>query len=165
MSMAKTKNLCILLLRLLAFGVTLSAAIAMATTHEKVNIFMIEFEAKYSDSPAMKYFVIANALASVYGLLVPFVPSESVLGQLVLVMDLVFTMLLTSSTSAALAIAYVGKRGNSQAGWLPICSQVPKYCKHASGALAAGFIGTIIYMAIVLCSIHMALNPLLVQKA
>lgn len=73
-------------------------------------------------------------------------------------------MLLTSSISAALAIAQVGKKGNANAGWLPICGQVPKYCHQVTGALAAGFIGVVIHMLLLLYSIHTVLNPLLVQK-
>lgn len=73
-------------------------------------------------------------------------------------------MLITSSISAALAVAQVGKGGNSSAGWLPVCRQVPKYCDQVTGALAAGFIGVLIYLLLLLYSIHTVLNPLLVQK-
>lgn len=74
-------------------------------------------------------------------------------------------MLLTSSISAALAIAYVGKKGNPNAGWLPICDQVTKYCNQVKGALVVGFISVIIYMLLLLYSIHRVLNPLLVEKS
>lgn len=73
-------------------------------------------------------------------------------------------MLLVSSISAALAIAHVGKKGNSHAGWLPICGQVPKYCDQVTGALAAGFVGLITYTILLLYAIHTVLNPFLVQK-
>lgn len=73
-------------------------------------------------------------------------------------------MLLTSSVSAALAIGQVGKKGNSNAGWLPICGQVPKYCNQVTGALAAGFVAVITYAVLLLYAIHAVLNPLLVQK-
>ncbi|KAB1209937.1 hypothetical protein CJ030_MR6G028579 [Morella rubra] len=162
--MVKTKRLCLLLLRLLAFGSTLSAAIVMATSHEKTNFFAVSVEAKYSNTPAFKYFVIANGIVSAYGLLVLFLPPESLLWRLVIALDVVFTMLLTSSISAALAIAQVGKNGNSYAGWLPICGQVPKYCDQVKGALIAGFIGVIIYTVLLLYSIHDVLDPLLMQK-
>lgn len=79
-------------------------------------------------------------------------------------LDQVFTMLLTSSISAALAIAQVGKKGNSFAGWLPICGQVQKYCDQVKGALIAGFIGAIIYLLLLLYSIHNVLYPLLKQS-
>lgn len=39
-------------LRLLAIGTTLAAAIFMATSNEQVNLFSLVYEAKYSDSPA-----------------------------------------------------------------------------------------------------------------
>lgn len=79
--------------------------------------------------------------------------------------DQVFSMLLTSSISAALAIAQVGKKGNSHAGWPPICGQVPKYCDHVSGSLIAGFIGVLIYMLLLLQAIHSVLDPLLLHKS
>jgi hypothetical protein len=47
--MAKIKRLCTLLLRLMALGATVSAAIVMATT-----VFGVSVEAKYSNSPAFK---------------------------------------------------------------------------------------------------------------
>ncbi|KAF2283448.1 hypothetical protein GH714_006818 [Hevea brasiliensis] len=70
--MAKIKRICTFLLRLIAFGTTLAAAIVMATSHETTSLFAVSFEAKYTYTPAFKYFVIANAIASVYGFLVLF---------------------------------------------------------------------------------------------
>lgn len=63
-------------------------------------------------------------------------------------------MLLCSSISSALSIAQVGKEGNSHAGWLPICSQVPKFCDRVTGALVAGFIAAIIYVILILSYVH-----------
>ncbi|XP_042941342.1 CASP-like protein 1C1 [Carya illinoinensis] len=98
-----------------------------------------------------RYFVIAEAIASGYSLIVLFVSSKSsLLWCLVVILDVVITMLLTSSFSAALAIAHVGKKGNSHAGWLPICGQVPKFCYHAIGALIAGCIAVIIYLVLLI---------------
>ena len=62
--------------------------------------------------------------------------------------------LLSSSVSAAMAIAHVGKKGNSQAGWLPICGQVRKFCNQVTGALIAGFIAAIIYLVLLLYTLH-----------
>ncbi|KAH7533333.1 CASP-like protein 1C1 [Ziziphus jujuba] len=163
--MVKTTRLCKLVLRFMAFGATLSAAIVMATSREKASFFTLSYEAKYSDLPAFKYFVIANAVVTVYGFLVLFLPPESMLWRLVVALDTVFTMLLSSSISAAFAVAQVGKNGNSYAGWLPICGQVPKYCDQVKGALIAGFIGLILYALLLLYAIHSVLDPLLLQKA
>ncbi|KAI3440746.1 CASP-like protein [Psidium guajava] len=160
--MAKVKLLFGLVLRLLAIGATVSAAIVMGTSHERASVFSISFEAKSSDIPSFKYFMIANAIVSVYSFLVIFLPAGSSLWRLVAALDLVVTLLLTSSISAALAVAQVGKDGNARAGWLPICGQVPKYCDHVSGALGAGFAGLVLYVMILLCSLHAVLYPLLV---
>ncbi|WRX14600.1 Casparian strip membrane protein domain - like 7 [Theobroma cacao] len=137
--MAETKRICTFLLRLIAFGTTLSAAIIMASSRERTTVLTLSFEAKYSDAPAFKYFVIANAIVSIYGFLLLFLPSESLLWRLVVALDVVFTMLLTSSISAALAIAYVGKKGNPNAvvlGSSPIC-----LCERAM--LSAGFFSSV----------------------
>lgn len=69
------------------------------------------------------------------------------------------TLLLTSSISVALAIADVGKKGNSHAGWLPVCGQVPEFCDHVTGALIAGFSAAVLYLVLLLFSIHAVLNP------
>ncbi|KAM7270130.1 hypothetical protein ACFE04_029344 [Oxalis oulophora] len=152
--MTKPKRVFTLLLRLLALGATLAAAIVMGTSHEKVSVFGLSLEAKFSDTPSFKYFVIANAIVSVYSLVILFVPAESSLWRLVVASDLVFTTILASSLSAALAVAQIGKKGSAKANWLPICGQVPKYCDHVSGALISGFIAAILYLFIVLYSIH-----------
>ncbi|XP_054790602.1 CASP-like protein 1C3 [Prosopis cineraria] len=152
--MAKTTRVCHLLLRVLAFGATLSSIIVMATSHETVSFFTVSLEAKYTHSSAFKYFVIANSVVAVYGFLVLFLPSGSSLSQFVIFFDMVFTLLLTSSVSAALAMAYVGKKGNSYAGWLPLCGQVPKFCHQVTGALASGFIALVIYIILLFHSIY-----------
>ncbi|XP_041026081.1 CASP-like protein 1C1 [Juglans microcarpa x Juglans regia] len=139
------------LLRLLALGATVAATIVMATSHDSTEVLNVVIKAKYSYESAFKYFVIAEAIASGYSLIVLFVSSKSSsLWRLVVILDVVITMLLTSSVSAALAIAHVGKKGNSHVGWLPICGQVPKFCDHATGALIAGCIAVIIYLVVLL---------------
>ncbi|XP_050206730.1 CASP-like protein 1C1 [Mercurialis annua] len=162
--MAKIKRICTLLLRLIAFSSTLAAAIVMATSHESGSFFTISYEAKYTDTPAFKYFVAVNSIVSIYGFVILFLPSENKLWQLVVATDVVFTMLVSSSISAALAVAQVGKKGNSHAGWLPICGQVPKYCDQITGSLAAAFIALITYAILLLYSIHTILHPLQLQK-
>ncbi|KAK9152746.1 hypothetical protein Sjap_000226 [Stephania japonica] len=161
--MAKfTKRVFTILLRLLALAATVSATIVMITSHETSSLLSFSFDVKYSNTPAFKYFMIVNAIVSVYSLLILFLPPKSQLWRLVVALDVIIAMLLISGISAALAIAYVGKKGNSYAGWLPICGQFHKFCNQVTGALAAGFIGAIVYLVLILNSIHAVLNPLLV---
>ncbi|KAK7312804.1 hypothetical protein VNO77_36950 [Canavalia gladiata] len=162
--MNKSRRLCHLLLRFLAFGATLSGVIVMVTSHERSAFITLSSEVKYTNSSSLKYFVIANSVVTVYGFLVLFLPPRSLLWRLVVVLDLVLMMLLMSSFSAALAIAEVAKKGNSYAAWLPICDLVPKFCNQVQGALIAGFVAIIIYMILLLHSIHNAIDPLLLRK-
>lgn len=67
-------------------------------------------------------------------------------------------VLLDSSISACVAIGQVGKKGNSHAGWLPICDQVPKFCDRVTGAMIAGFAALLAYFLILLYSIHNVMN-------
>ncbi|KAK9267316.1 hypothetical protein L1049_009739 [Liquidambar formosana] len=163
--MTKAKRICTLLLRLLALAATIIAIIIMVTSRDSAKILNMKFNAKYSNTPAFKYFVIANAVVSIYSLMVLFLPSKNSLWHLVLVLDVVITMLLTSAISAALAIAYVGKKGNSHAGWLPICGQFPKFCNHVGGALIAGFVAALAYMVLLLYSLHTVVGPFFTVKA
>ncbi|KAI3964634.1 hypothetical protein MKX01_020451 [Papaver californicum] len=171
--MAKANKLFPFLLRFIAFSSTLSAAIVMATSHEKATVLNISFEAKYSNTP-FKFFFIGNAIGCVYSLLVLFIPFGGYsLGRVILALDTVILPLIikttasyycynaTSCVSAAVAIAYMGKKGNSHAGWLPICGQVTVICDHVTGALIAGFIGVIIYLLLLLSH---SINPLLFRR-
>ncbi|KAB1201048.1 hypothetical protein CJ030_MR0G005163 [Morella rubra] len=148
-------------LRLLALVATLTATIIMVTSHDSAEVLNLTFKAKYSNESAFKYFVIAEAVASGYSLIALFVSSKSLLWRLVVILDVIITILLTSSVSAALAIAHVGKKGNSHAGWLPICGQVPKFCNQVTGSLIAAFIAAIVYLVLILYSLRTVLSPLI----
>lgn len=49
------------------------------------------------------------------------------------------TMTAISSFSAAMAEGYIGKYGNTHAGWLPICRYVHGYCTRVTLSLAMSF--------------------------
>ncbi|XWS19594.1 hypothetical protein CRYUN_Cryun31cG0028900 [Craigia yunnanensis] len=113
--MAETKRIITILLRLLALGATLSATVVMVTSHDSSDVLNLKFSAKYNNSPTFKYYVIAEAIATGYSFIVLFLSSRSLVWRLIVILDVVIAMLLTSSISAALAIAQVGKKGNSHA--------------------------------------------------
>ncbi|KAK6917542.1 Casparian strip membrane protein domain [Dillenia turbinata] len=156
--MAKAPKICSIGVRLLAFAATLCAAIVMGTSHDSATVLNLKFDAKYSNSPAFRYFLIVNAVVSVYSLVLVFLHFKNLDWRVLVVLDLVVTVMLTSSFSAAMAVAYVGKKGNTHAGWLPVCGQVPKFCDHVTGALISGFIANILYFLLLLYSLHSVLN-------
>ncbi|XP_074272218.1 CASP-like protein 1C1 [Silene latifolia] len=157
--MTKIKGIVTLVLRLVALITTFVAIILMSTAHDTAHVFNLKFEAKFSNSPAFKYFVIAYAVVCCYSLAIIFLPAKSLYWRIILVLDTVMTLVLTSSFSAAMAIAYIGKKGNSHAGWLPICGQVPKFCDQSTAALAVGFVSAIVYFVLLIYSLHGALAP------
>ncbi|XP_022886882.1 CASP-like protein 1C1 [Olea europaea var. sylvestris] len=156
--MSLAKRIPIFLLRLLALGAAVTATVIMVTSKDSAQVFNMKFEAKFTDSPTFKYFALINAIASGYTLIMLFFPSKNSCGHLILVFDLIMALLLDSSISACLAIGQVGKKGNSHAGWLPICGQVPKFCDRVTGAVIAGFLAAVIYLLIFLYSLHNFLN-------
>ncbi|KAG4954992.1 hypothetical protein AAZX31_14G181100 [Glycine max] len=160
--MANTRRILHLVVRFVAFAATFCAAIIMAASHERGSISTMSFEAKYTVFPFFEYFLVVNSVATVYGFLVLFIPTESLLWQPVVAVDLVLTMALISSFSAAYAIGMVGMKGNSY--WKPICGSIPKYCDKVTGAFVADLIAVVIYIILLLNSIHTALNPLLLKK-
>ncbi|KAK9131773.1 hypothetical protein Scep_011301 [Stephania cephalantha] len=149
-----TKTVFTVLLRLLALGASLAATIVTVTNHQTIYILNFSFDAKYSYAPAFVFYMIANAIVAGYSLVVLFIPKGCKLWSLILALDVVMAMLLSSSISAAGAIGYVAKKGNSHIGWVAICEQFSKFCNHGTGAIAAGVFGAIIYLVIVLKSIH-----------
>ncbi|KAL2931977.1 CASP-like protein 1C1 [Bienertia sinuspersici] len=160
--MMKIKGIITLVLRIIALAAAVVATIVMGTAHDSASVMSFKFEAKFTNSPSFKYFVVVYAIASCYSFVVLVLPFKNLLWRLILILDTVMTLLLTSALSAALAIAYVGKKGNSHAGWLPICGQVPKFCDQTTGALVVGFIAAIIYLLLLLYSLHTAISPLFV---
>ncbi|KAK4797473.1 hypothetical protein SAY86_029799 [Trapa natans] len=147
-------------LRVLALGATATATAVMAMSHESTSVLNLTLEAKYSNTPAFRYFMIAEAIAGSYSILALLLSCKGLLSHLVLMMDMVISMLLCSSISAALAIAQVGKKGITHAGWAPICGQVPKFCDEVTGALIVGFIASALYLLLVLSSLHFPVSSL-----
>ncbi|KAK3433102.1 hypothetical protein EUGRSUZ_D00625 [Eucalyptus grandis] len=144
-----TKAKISLVLRLLAVGSTAAAIAVMVTSHETAKVLNLSFDAKYSYTSAFVYFVIAEAIAGGYSLVSLLLSCKPVFWRLVMMMDVVIAMLLSSSIQL------------HHAGWLPICGQVPKFCDQLTGALIAGFVAAAIYLVLLLCSLRslFALKP------
>ncbi|KAG6480466.1 hypothetical protein ZIOFF_063966 [Zingiber officinale] len=156
--MVKSFRVLYLLLRLLAAAAALSAAIVMATSHDSTTLLGITLEAKFQYNPAFEFLVIANGIGFCYSLIALFIPS-SLLSRLVIMFDVIIAMLLTAAIAAAGAMAQLGKNGNTHAGWLPVCDQVPNFCDHAMGAMICALVGVVTYLLIVLYDVHMLLSP------
>ncbi|GLJ46949.1 hypothetical protein SUGI_0990760 [Cryptomeria japonica] len=146
-----------LVIRVLALGGTLAAAIVVGRDKQTVNVFGVALKAKYTYSAAFVFFVVANAIACVYVFLsLPFAllkpKSHVAIKFVVFFLDLVMVALVMAGASAATAIAYVGHKGNSHTKWSAICNPFDRFCDHIGGALVASFISFILFMLLTIIS-------------
>ncbi|PWA44240.1 CASP-like protein [Artemisia annua] len=155
--MEKAQWIPIVCLRIIAMVAALVATVLMVTSRDSAKVLGMTFIAKYTNSPTLKYFVIVCIITTIYSLAALFVPPKKSLRH-VLVLDMIVLSFLVSSFSAAVGVGQLGKQGNSHAGWLPICGQVPKFCHHVTASLIAGFVAVILYFLLLLCSLNNVLN-------
>ncbi|KAF6165839.1 hypothetical protein GIB67_012736 [Kingdonia uniflora] len=148
-------------LRLVALAASLVATITLGTASQTLpfvtNYF--QFKATFEDLPAMLYFVIVFAIASVYLFLsLPFSfiscirPHKGGARVFLLICDTVMVALTASAASAATAIVYLAHTGNSRANWIAICEQFNEYCQGISGSMVPAFIATGILILLVVMS-------------
>ncbi|XP_074585363.1 CASP-like protein 1B1 [Curcuma longa] len=145
-------------LRLAAVVATSTAAGLMAFNKETRTLtvavvgtkpILQSFTAAFQQTPAFVYFVIANAIASLYNLLAmllrPYLKNR---GRDVLVhlSDMVVFPLVASGGAAAASMAELGKNGNKYARWNPICDGFEAFCLRGGAALVAAFIGAVVLL-------------------
>ncbi|PUZ49589.1 hypothetical protein GQ55_7G337900 [Panicum hallii var. hallii] len=146
-------------LRIAAFGPTLAAAIATATSDETLSVFtqFFQFRARFDDFPALLFFMVANAIAAGYLVLsLPFSaaivlrPQAIGLRHLLLVCDLIMVGMLTAAAAAAAAIVDLAHSGNVRANWVPICMQFHGFCQRTSGSVVASFLAVLVFVFLVI---------------
>ncbi|KAF3336569.1 vesicle-associated membrane protein 714 [Carex littledalei] len=149
------------LLRVLAFGPTLAAAIATGTSDETLSFFtqFFQFHANFADFPVFTFFVVGNTVAAGYLVLsLPFSavtvirPKATGLRLLLLIFDTVILVLTTAAASSAAAIVYLAHNGNAKANWVAICMQFNGFCQRTSGAVVGSFIAVLIFVLLVIMS-------------
>ncbi|CAH8391779.1 unnamed protein product [Eruca vesicaria subsp. sativa] len=133
-----------LAMRVLTIGAALASMALMITNREVASVYGIAFEAKYSDSSAFRYLVdayIAIAAVTVFTLAWACLAVRS--GGLIFALffvDLLTTLTAISAFSASMSEGFIGKYGNTHAGWLPICGYVHNYCNRVTLSLALSFV-------------------------
>ncbi|CAN4081938.1 unnamed protein product [Withania somnifera] len=145
------------LLRLFAFGATISATLVMALNKQEKTIVIATIgttpiqatlNAKFHHTPAFVFFVIANGLSSLYNLLML---TSCFIGKkydykglrfyVIGILDMINVALVSSGASSAAFMGQLGKEGNSHARWNKICDKFETFCRHGEGAIIASFIG------------------------
>ncbi|KAG9440450.1 hypothetical protein H6P81_020615 [Aristolochia fimbriata] len=158
----------LLVLRLLALLATVAATLVMALNKETktVTVGVVgtqpvrqRLTAKFQQTPAFVFFVVADAIASFHNLtmLLLFLLGKKInfkgLGLLMILADLIIVALVTAGSAAAAAVAEIGKSGNSHARWNKICDKFDAYCDRAGGALLASYAGLAFLIAVTVISI------------
>ncbi|KAL2483237.1 CASP-like protein 1C2 [Forsythia ovata] len=144
----------------------LIAAIVMLVSYQKVDMMSIgtEFIAIYKDWDSFTASMVVGFIGSIYNFSVLFLPVGSMLWRLVLVVDMILSMLIGGSLSAAWQTFALIKNGAHHVGWFPICKVVPHFCSSVVGSLTVASIGLTLNLVLLLWSLHIVLNPLLLEE-
>ncbi|XVF11459.1 hypothetical protein REPUB_Repub08aG0029400 [Reevesia pubescens] len=146
-------------LRIVAIATALAATYIVVTSKETVLVFGMSFDARYSYSPAFKFFAFANAFACGFTLLSLFfvfffgrnglTPTNFFL---LFLHDLFMMSLVLSGVAAGTAIGYVGRYGNRHAGWFPICDHVKKYCHKVTISMILSYLSLVCLLVLTIIS-------------
>ncbi|KAL8256850.1 hypothetical protein R6Q59_028891 [Mikania micrantha] len=119
---------CQIAIRIVAGATSIAAAGLLFNSHQSEVLFGTNVDARYTYTPALKYYTIMNVVAcacSLLSLLPVFILGRKFSNPanffLLFLHDLMIAIFLAAGCGAATTIAQVGKHGNSHAGWIPIC--------------------------------------------
>ncbi|PUZ67874.1 hypothetical protein GQ55_3G469300 [Panicum hallii var. hallii] len=129
-----------------------TAVVAIVGTRPLTQTFTAEFR----DTPAFVYFVIANAIAGAYNLVVLIIRRLTLRRRtaslVVHMLDMVIMALLATGAAPAASMAELGKNGNLHARWNPICERFGSFCSRGGIAIVSSFIGVALMLALNLLS-------------
>ncbi|MED6113674.1 hypothetical protein PIB30_073033 [Stylosanthes scabra] len=135
-------------LRLLTVVTTFVAMLFMLTSHQSTTVLGTQLDARYSYSPAFKFFVYANAascffiflslLATIVFYLRGTCPTNKC-SYLFFLNDMMMLAMEIGGCAAATAIGELGLHGNSHAGWGSICGYYGKFCDRVTISLAFSY--------------------------
>ncbi|KAH6795843.1 hypothetical protein C2S51_036829 [Perilla frutescens var. frutescens] len=106
----------------------------------------------------MRYFVVANAIASGPGaisllLILANRKGNKGITMMITLFDLVAVVLVFSGVGAAGTIGLLGYKGNRHVGWKKVCYVFQKYCGQAIASIIISAIGGTILLLLVVLAI------------
>ncbi|XP_059435079.1 CASP-like protein 1D1 [Corylus avellana] len=150
-------------LRVLLFASVLTAVLVVVTSDQTKLIpgLGINLKAKFNQSPAFIYFVVALSVTGLYGIItilasisVLFKPISSTKFMLhFAVWDVLILGLVASAMGSAGGIAYVGLKGNEHVHWGKVCNTFDKFCRHMAGSLAVSLFASFVLVLLIWLSI------------
>ncbi|KAK9054604.1 hypothetical protein SSX86_025683 [Deinandra increscens subsp. villosa] len=149
--------------RIIAAATSIAAACFMFNSRQSKMLYGTNMDARYTYSPAFKFFTMMNVVAcgcSVLSLLPVFAIGRTFTNSVnfffLFLHDLTIAMLLAGGTGAATTVAQVGKFGNNHAGWMPICDNFGKFCHKVAWSLIFGYMALFCYLVLVVLSAYKA---------
>ncbi|XP_057749029.1 CASP-like protein 1F2 [Arachis stenosperma] len=157
-------------LRLVTIVTTFIAMLCMITSHQSTTMLGTPLDARYSYSPAFRFFVYANAVACFFiflSLLATIVfylrgacPTNKC-SYLFFLNDMMMLTMEIGGCAAATAIGEVGLHGNSHAGWGSICGYYGKFCDRVTISLVFSYVSIVsLFILTVISSMNFKENPL-----
>ncbi|KAG4946803.1 hypothetical protein AAZX31_15G182300 [Glycine max] len=163
------KDWVLLSLRMVAFFATASATLVM-TFNKQTKSFVVAtvgstpitatLAAKFNQTPAFVFFVIANGNASLHNLVMivmevlgPRYDYKGLRLALIAILDMMTMALASAGDGAATFMSELGKNGNSHARWDKICDKFETYCNRGGAALIVSFVGFILLLIISVMSV------------
>lgn len=154
-------------LRGLLFASTLTAVVVMVTSKqtEEASVpgvpFQVPVEAKFNNSPAFVYFVVALSVACLYSIITALAsisvilkPDFSASFLLFFVLwDVVMLGIVVSATGTAGGVGYIGLKGNSHVGWTKVCNVYDKFCQHLAASIAVSLLAALVLILLIALSI------------
>ncbi|XVF08631.1 hypothetical protein REPUB_Repub07fG0019500 [Reevesia pubescens] len=146
-------------LRIVAIATAFAATCVMVTSKETVVVFGLTFDARYSYSSAFKFFAFANAFACGFTLLsllfLFFFGFHGLTHTNYFVLflhDLFMMSLVLSGVAAGTAIGYVGRYGDSHAGWMQICDRLNKFCHNVTTSMILSYLSVVCLLVLTIIS-------------
>ncbi|XP_021763823.1 CASP-like protein 1B2 [Chenopodium quinoa] len=163
-----SNDMVVALLRLVALLATLAATIVMALNKETktfvvatigTNTIKATLTARFQDTPANTFFVVANGLATLHNLLVlaamffgKKIDSKGARYVVISFLDIINLAILSAGTNSAVFMAQLARHGNNHAQWNKVCDKFDTFCSRGGGAILASYVGLAIFLIVILIS-------------
>ncbi|KAI4372481.1 hypothetical protein MLD38_010705 [Melastoma candidum] len=156
-------------LRIVLFALGLTSVVVMLQSKQTVYVsvpgvpYPVPVQAKWTQSPAFVYFVVAMSIVGLYGLITAIAAlcfalkkTASRAGALLvyLIWDVVMLGLVASTAGTAGATAYIGFEGNKNAGWAKICDVYGTFCHRVAASIIISLIAGIVLIILIILSAH-----------
>lgn len=156
------------ILRVLLLAASVVAVVVMVTSKQTVNVpvpnlgIAVAVPAKFSQSPAFIYFVVALSVAGLYSI-ITVIASFSFIGKpnvppklfwILAAHDVLVLGIVAAATGTAGGVAYIGLKGNSHVRWGKICNVYDKFCRHVGGSIAVSLVASVVLVLLVILNAY-----------